>query len=128
MFADAPWGIGMLPPLSFTNLVLTYFAPAMTSPTMLNLLLLLPGWILAPHRTVTARLQCAGLSGKLHHACFHRLFAPVRWSPDRVGLTLYALILIGLPQSAVIFLGADDRHPDPQARPEDLRRGHAVWP
>ena len=95
-------------PLSFNELVLACFAPAMTSPTTLNLLLLLPGWILAPRRTITAMLQAAGLSGKLHHARFHRLFASARWSLDKVGLTLFRLILAYLPQDAVIFLAADD--------------------
>jgi hypothetical protein len=100
--------ICMLLPLSFTNLVLACFAPAMTSPTMLNLLLLLPGWILAPHRTITAMLQAASLAGKLHHARFHRLFAHARWSLDAVGLALFLLILVYLPEGTVIFLGADD--------------------
>ena len=98
----------MLLPWSFTNLVLACFAPAMTTPTALNLVRLLPGWILAPHRTITAMLQAAGLAGKLHHARFHRLFANARWSLDKVGLALFLLILACLPEDAVIFLGADD--------------------
>lgn len=80
----------------------------MTAPTALNLLLLLPGWILAPRRTITAMLQAAGLAGKLHHARFHRLFAKARWSLDQVGLALFRLILVYLPGDEVIFLGADD--------------------
>lgn len=108
MFTAVPWGIRMLLPLSFTNLVLACFAPAMASPSALNLLLLLPGWILAPRRTITAMLQAAGLAGKLHHSRCHRLLANARWSLDKVGLALFQLILPHLPQDAVIFLVGDD--------------------
>jgi hypothetical protein len=98
----------MLLPASFIELILACFAPAMTAPTTLNLLLLLPGWIMAPRRTITAMLQAVGLAGKLHHARFHRLFAQARWSLDKVGLALFPLILAYLPEGAAIFLGADD--------------------
>ena len=98
----------MLLPSSFTELALACFAGAMTSPTTQNLVLLLPGWILAPRRTITAMLQSAGLAGKLHHARFHRIFANARWSLDKVGLALFLLALVYLPEDAVIFLGADD--------------------
>jgi hypothetical protein len=98
----------MLLPLSFIHLILACFAPAMTSPTTINLVLLLPGWLLAPRRTITAMLQAGGLAGRWHHARFHRLFANARWSLDKVGLALFVLILAWLPEGATIFLGADD--------------------
>ena len=98
----------MLLPASFTELVLACFASAMTAPTALNLMLLLPGWLLAPRRTITAMLQAAGLAGKLHHARFHRLFANARWSLDQVGLALFSPMLGFLPEGETVFLAADD--------------------
>lgn len=98
----------MFLPWSFADLVLACFAPAMTTPTGLNLLRLLPGWLLAPRRTITAMLQAAGLSGKHHHARFHRLFAHARWSLDPVGLALFVLALAYLPADSIIFLAGDD--------------------
>jgi hypothetical protein len=98
----------MLLPHAFSELVLLCFASTMTTPTLRTLLLLLPGWILSPRRTITAMLQAAGLAGKLHHARFHRLFADARWSLDQAGLALFGLALAFLPEHSTIFLAADD--------------------
>lgn len=95
-------------PLSFIQLALACFGSAMTTPTTLNLLRLLPGWLMTPRRTITAMLQVAGVAGKIHHARFHRLFAAARWSLDRAGLLLFELIVHFLPEGVTIFLIADD--------------------
>jgi hypothetical protein len=80
----------------------------MTPPTTKNLMLLLPGWLMAPRRTVTAMIQAAGLAGLFHHARFHRLFAAAHWSLDKAGLFLFELILTFLPEGLTIFLVAGD--------------------
>jgi hypothetical protein len=80
----------------------------MTQPTFQNLLALLPGWIFARRRTITAMIQAAGLAGKRHHSTFHRVFAAARWSMDKVGLAVFKLILALIPKDGVVFLAADD--------------------
>jgi SRSO17 transposase len=92
---------------SFARLVQPW-AQAMTAPTFENLLVILTGWILAPHRTVTRMLQAVGMAGERHHSAFHRLFAQARWSTDRLGLLLFDLIHARIPNGESVLLVVDD--------------------
>jgi len=80
----------------------------MTQPTYRRWVTLLAGWLFAPRRTVTGMLIAAGVSGKRHHAGFHRVFANARWSLDRLGIAVLNLVLSLVPRSRVVFLSLDD--------------------
>jgi SRSO17 transposase len=80
----------------------------MTAPTFANWVTLLGGWLFAPRRTITGMLIAANVSGKRHHASFHRVFSNGRWSLDVLGLAVLRLILsLGLVKGTVV-LGLDD--------------------
>jgi len=88
--------------------VLLSLGPIMTAPTFANWVTLLGGWLFAPRRTITGMLIAANISGKRHHASFHRVFSKGRWSLDVLGLAVLRLILaLGLVNGTV-FLGLDD--------------------
>jgi hypothetical protein len=78
----------------------------MTVPTFTNLALLLPGWLFARRRTITAVIVAAGLHEHRHHPAFHRIFAAGVWCRDRVGLGIFALIRPLL--DGAIFVALDD--------------------
>lgn len=88
--------------------VLLSLGPVMTAPTFANWVTLLGGWLFAPRRTITGMLIAANISGKRHHASFHRVFSKGRWSLDVLGLAVLRLMLaLGLVRGTV-FLGLDD--------------------
>ena len=78
----------------------------MTGPTFNNWCQLTAGWVFAPRRTITGMLSAAGLAGRRHHACFHRLFAAAQWSLDQLGLAVFRLLLPVL--NGTIVLAVDD--------------------
>lgn len=82
------------------------FALAMTLPTFTNFVLLLPGWLCAHRRTITAMIVAAGLPGRKHHSAFHRIFAAAVWCRDQVGLGVFALLRPLL--SGTVFIALDD--------------------
>jgi hypothetical protein len=90
---------------SFVTL-LQPFALAMTLPTFTNLVLLLPGWLFARRRTITAIIVAAGLQQRRHHSAFHRIFAAGVWCRDQVGLGIFTLIRPLL--RGTIFVALDD--------------------
>ncbi len=94
-------------PSTFLAILLS-LETTMTAPTFHRWITLLAGWLFAPRRTVTGILIAAGVSGKRHHAGFHRFFASARWSLDRLGLAILGLVLSLVPRSRVIFLSLDD--------------------
>jgi len=82
-------------------------AVVMTTPSFLNLNVILAGWVFAPRRTITGMLVAAGAVGQKHHSAFHRLFAHARWSLDRLGLAVFDRLEPHLA-SGQIFLALDD--------------------
>jgi SRSO17 transposase len=82
-------------------------AVVMTAPTFRNFIHLVPGWLLAPKRTVTGMIVAAGLAGGKHHSAFHRIFATAQWSLDELGLAVFRQILPWLDKEMVL-LGIDD--------------------
>jgi hypothetical protein len=68
------------------------FALALTFPTFTNLVLLLPGWLFARRRIITARIIAAGLQHERHPSAFHRIFAAGVWCRDQVGMGIFTLI------------------------------------
>ena len=81
-------------------------AACCTAPSFQSLLLLLPGWVLAPRRTITAMLLAARAVGRKHHSAFHRLFSQASWSLDEVGLIIAGMILKLLADP--VLLAVDD--------------------
>jgi hypothetical protein len=86
----------------------------MTQPTFDSYLIVLTGWVFAGRRTVTGMILAAeairsSSSGRRskHHSAFHRVFAAARWSPDELGLAVFALMLPWLGEGAVM-LALDD--------------------
>lgn len=71
--------------------LLQELAIVMTVPSLRNFETILIGWTFANRRTVTGMLLAAGVSGKQHHAAFHRFFANARWSRDQLGLVVFRL-------------------------------------
>ncbi len=80
---------------------------AMSTPVFARFMILLAGWIFAPHRTITGMLVAAGVAGTQHHAAFHRVFSAARWSLDQLGLIVFVLLKELLPEGAV-QLSLDD--------------------
>jgi hypothetical protein len=78
----------------------------------------LAGWIFAPRRTITGMLVAAGVAGQQHHAAFHRVFSAARWSLDELGLIVFELLRVLLPDGTVP-LSADDT--------EARKRGRQVY-
>lgn len=82
-------------------------AAVMTAPSFANFSTILVGWVFAPRRTVTGMIVAAGVAGVRHHSIFHRFFARARWSPDALGLAVFALIERWLGEDAAL-LALDD--------------------
>jgi SRSO17 transposase len=82
-------------------------AITMTAPSFDNFVTILTGWVFARRRTVTGMLTAAGVTGKRHHAAFHRFFAQARWSLDALGLAVFRM-LEPLLDKDTIFLALDD--------------------
>lgn len=94
-------------PSTFMAILLS-LGPIMTAPTFERWVTLLVGWLFAPRRTVTGVLIAAGVSGKRHHAGFHRVFAGAQWSLDALGIAVLKLALSLVPRSRVALLSLDD--------------------
>jgi hypothetical protein len=78
----------------------------MTSPTFDSFVTIVTGWIFASRRTVTRMILAAGSSASKHYSSYHRLFSAARWSLDRLGLAVFALVEPHL--DGEILLGLDD--------------------
>jgi DDE superfamily endonuclease len=91
---------------------------AMSAPVFSRFMILLTGWVFAPRRTITGMLVAAGVAGQRHHAAFHRVFSAARWSLDQLGLIVFLLLKVLLPQGTVA-LSLDDT--------EAHKRGRKVY-
>jgi hypothetical protein len=80
---------------------------AMSTPVFTTFLTLLTGWIFAPRRTITGMIVAAGVAEQRHHAAFHRVFSAARWSLDQLGLIVFLLLKVLLPEGTV-DLSLDD--------------------
>jgi len=96
-------------PASLARL-LEQLRPCFTQPSFVTFSMLVKGMITRTGpRTVTGMLTAAGMAGTVHHSRAHWFFTHARWSPDRLGLTLLALILDQLlPPDAPITIAVDD--------------------
>lgn len=83
--------------------LLQVFACEMTRPTFQTFLILVSGWLAAPHRSILGIVRASGT--QRHHSAFHRLFASARWSVDAVGLAVFDLVTTAMP---TVFLAVDD--------------------
>ena len=79
-------------------------AVCMTAPSFQHFVTLVCGWTFAHRRTVTAMIQAADAVGKRHHSIFHRFFAEARWSLDRLGLTVFDLLVSARAQPVGVAL------------------------
>jgi hypothetical protein len=81
---------------SFESLVQS-LEGAFTAPTFRNLMIVVSGWVFASRRTITGMLVASGAhrsrrgQGR-HYSTYHRVFSAARWSLDRLGLLVFALI------------------------------------
>jgi len=82
-------------------------AAVMTAPSFANFTTILAGWVFTSRRTVTGMIVASGMAGVRHHSIFHRFFARARWSPDALGLAVFALIEPWLGDGPVL-LALDD--------------------
>jgi DDE superfamily endonuclease len=80
---------------------------AMSTPVFNRFVIVLTGWIFAPRRTITGTLIAAAVAGQQHHAAFHRVFSTARWSLDQLGLIVFQLLTVLLPEGTV-ELAMDD--------------------
>lgn len=93
---------------SFVTL-LQEFSICFTSPSMISFVTLMAGWVLDLRRhTVTEVIRAAGAVGRKHISSYHRFFSRARWTTDKVGLTLAALLIERLTPKGVIRLVVDD--------------------
>lgn len=83
--------------------------PGFTRPSWLNFVQVALGWVLVPGRHgVGAALVAGGVSGRRHHASFHRLFSQARWEPDEVGRWLFERLVGRLAGGEAVRLALDD--------------------
>jgi hypothetical protein len=52
-------------------------------------------------------LMAAGQAGQRHHSAFHRFFSLARWSLDGLGLAVFRILEVRLPEESVL-LSLDD--------------------
>ncbi|MBB5154230.1 IS701 family transposase [Saccharopolyspora phatthalungensis] len=90
--------------------VVEAFRGCFTAPSFQTFTMLVAGLITQTGRgTVCGMLTAAGMAGRRHHDWAHRFFAEARWSADRLGLTLAALLVDRLLDTdAVIEIAVDD--------------------
>lgn len=90
--------------------LLQTFAPAFTTPTFANALVLLYGTILTVGpRTVTAALRAVGLAHTGHFTTYHRVLNRARWSPLLLSKLLVGLLVATfLPPDAPLVLLVDE--------------------
>lgn len=88
---------------------LEVFHTTLTQPSFENMRVVFIGWVLTPGRhAVTEALVRTGVSGRRHHAAFHRFFSRAKWNPEEMGRLLFlaALWLVGPKEP--IRIAADD--------------------
>jgi hypothetical protein len=77
------------PELNSLLTLLLLLRPAFTQPSFLRFLPLFAGWVMCSGtHAVTESLVASGVSGRRHHAAFHRFFSRARWSLDELGRLL----------------------------------------
>ncbi len=85
------------------------FASCFTQPSFERFVTVVTGWTLCVGKhTVTGVLRAAGVVGYEHHSGYHRFFSQAAWSRDRVGLTLFGLLLDAVRVDKVAELIVDD--------------------
>jgi len=96
-------------PSSFAALLAT-LRPCFTAPSFRTFTALVAGLIAQPgRRTITGMLTGAGWAAAGHHSRAHRFFAGARWSADRLGLAVAALVVARLvPAGAALLVAVDD--------------------
>jgi hypothetical protein len=103
----------MLPGVSLPNSLrrlLDAFAGCFTTPTFEVFQAMVVGLIAQTgQRTVCGMLTGAGLATSWSHHRAHRFFSTARWSVDRIGLTVFDLVLTHLvADGAEVHLAVDD--------------------
>lgn len=84
-------------------------APAFTSPSFRNALVVFIGWVqICGGHAITGALVSAGVAGRRHHEAFHRVFSRNRWNKDELGRLLFRKIVKLLPEDGVIEAVVDD--------------------
>lgn len=85
--------------------VLYSLRPAFTEPTFFRFAVLFAGWVrtTGPHAVSEALVQ-SGVSGKQHHASFHRFFAQARWTPDELGRRLLSQLAALSPGRLLVVI------------------------
>jgi hypothetical protein len=86
--------------------LLQVFSDVMTQPTAESFRQLVAGWLFAPRRTVLGMMRSSNNTSK-HHSAYHRVFASAKWSVDRVGLTLFNLVIQLTDQDTYYLVGDD---------------------
>jgi len=82
---------------------------AFTRPSFHNFVQVALGWLLVPGRHgVGAALVAGQVSGRRHHASFHRLFSQARWEPDEVGRWLFERLVGRFCEGSPVALALDD--------------------
>ena len=86
--------------------LLQALSATMTRPTFESFTAIVTGWIFAPRRIITRMILAAGDGGAKHYSSYHRVFSLARWSLDRVGLTVFDLIVPWIEED--VLLAVDD--------------------
>ena len=86
--------------------LLQALSATMTRPTFESFKTIIGGWIFAPRRIITRMILAAGDCGAKHYSSYHRVFSLARWSLDRVGLTVFDLIVAWIEED--VLLAVDD--------------------
>jgi DDE superfamily endonuclease len=95
-------------PAELLNLIVV-FQPLFTKPVWEHAKVLLLGALLARGtRTVTACLRAVGLGEEKHFQNYHRVLNRARWSAWQASRILFGLLLLLVPTSGAIVIGADD--------------------
>ncbi len=100
---------GLSVPASLAGL-LSRFAVCFTAPTFRTFTAMVIGLVgRTSRRTVCGMWIAAGLSAAVHHGRAHRFLSHARWSPDRLGVVLAALIVERfLPGGVAVEAVVDD--------------------
>lgn len=93
--------------VSSFSILLQELAIVMTAPSFHNFTVVATGWVFAHRRTVTGMLMAAGQAGERHHSAFHRFFSLARWSLDGLGLAVFRVLEVWLPEGSIL-LALDD--------------------
>jgi len=70
------------------------FRDAFTRPSFERFKIVSAGWVATTSgHAVTQSLVVTGVSGRMHHAAFHRFFSRARWSPDELGRRVFERVV-----------------------------------